>query len=178
MIDGQTVRVRPGTNLIDAARHARRPVPTLCHLPGVDARAVCRLCMVELEGSSALVAACSRLAENGMTVHTDSPRVSKVRTTVMEFVLAEHGECGRPHCEIEELGRRLGVEVHGRFSAPQADEHKRLYFDYLATHRELCVHCDRCIRACQQDGVIARAGRGRDVGMVFDTAHCIGCGVG
>ena len=94
----------------------------------------------------------------------------------MEFALAEHGECGRPHCEIEELGQRLGVGERRRFQAPQADEHERLYFDYLTTQRELCIHCDRCIRACPRDDVIARAGRGGGVGMVFDTARCVGCG--
>ncbi len=175
-IDGQPVRVRPGTTLLDAARHVGRTVPTLCHLPGVEARSVCRLCMVELVGSSALVSACSRTVESGMKVLTGSPRVNRARTTVMEFTLAEHGQCGRLHCEVEELGRQLGIKKHSCFQAPQEDEHKTLYFDYLSTQRELCVHCDRCMRACPQDGVIARAGRGREVGMFFDTIRCIGCG--
>jgi len=45
--------------------------PTLCYLENLTPVNVCRLCVVELEGSRVLVPACSRKVEAGMVIHTD-----------------------------------------------------------------------------------------------------------
>ncbi len=47
---------------------------------------VCRVCVVEVEGSRVLVPACSRKAEAGMAVLTDSERVRHSRRMVLEFL--------------------------------------------------------------------------------------------
>src|SRR6185503_6940552 len=47
---------------------------------------VCRVCVVELEGSRALVPSCSRRVEAGMVVKTDSERVRHSRKLVMELL--------------------------------------------------------------------------------------------
>ena len=68
------VRVPEGTTLLHACR-AGIETPTLCYLENLTPVNVCRVCVVELEGSRVLVPACSRRAETGMVVQTDSERV-------------------------------------------------------------------------------------------------------
>ncbi len=49
-IDGQPVEVPAGTTLYDAAVQAGTDLPVLCHDPNLDPVAVCRMCVVEVEG--------------------------------------------------------------------------------------------------------------------------------
>src|ERR1041385_6890614 len=71
-IDGQSVFVRQGATLLEAIRQQGGSVPTLCYLENLTPVNVCRICVVELEGSRTLVPSCSRKAEAGMKVRTDS----------------------------------------------------------------------------------------------------------
>src|SRR5262245_2591257 len=85
-IDGKSVRVPEGTTLLDACRSQNISTPTLCYLENLTPVNVCRVCVVEVEGSRTLVPACSRKAENGMVVQTDSERVRLSRRLVLEFL--------------------------------------------------------------------------------------------
>src|SRR5216683_4060749 len=85
-VDGKTVRVPEGATLLEACREQGIDTPTLCYLENLAPVNVCRVCVVEVEGSRALVPACSRKAESGMSVHTDSDRVRTSRRMVLEFL--------------------------------------------------------------------------------------------
>ena len=74
-IDGAAVRVPEGATLLDACRAQGIDTPTLCYLENLTPVNVCRVCVVEVEGSRTLVPSCSRKAEPGMKVHTGSARV-------------------------------------------------------------------------------------------------------
>src|SRR5580698_8839605 len=85
-VDGETMRVPEGATLLDACRQQGIDTPTLCYLENLTPVNVCRVCVVEVEKSRTLVPACSRKAEPGMIVHTDSERVRTSRRMVMEFL--------------------------------------------------------------------------------------------
>src|SRR5207244_8473274 len=85
-IDGQEVRVLEGATILDACRQLGIATPTLCYADTLTPVNVCRVCVVELEGSRALVPACSRKVEPGMVVRTDSERVRLSRRLVLEFL--------------------------------------------------------------------------------------------
>jgi NADP-reducing hydrogenase subunit HndD len=85
-IDGRPVTVPEGSTLLDAARRLAIDTPTLCFLENLTPVNVCRVCVVEVEGARTLVPACSRKAEAGMVVHTDSPRVRLSRRLVLELL--------------------------------------------------------------------------------------------
>src|SRR5207247_1976858 len=78
-LDGEAVKVPEGTTLLAAARQAGTSVPTLCYGDTLTPKNACRVCMVEVEGSRVLVPSCSRQAEAGMVVRTDTPRVRHAR---------------------------------------------------------------------------------------------------
>ena len=85
-IDGQAVTTPAGSTILDACRSAGVDTPTLCYLENLTPVNVCRVCVVEVAGSRTLVPACSRKAETGMVVQTDSERVRLSRKMVIEFL--------------------------------------------------------------------------------------------
>src|SRR5438046_3736948 len=85
-IDGSDVRVPEGTTILQACRAEGIDTPTLCYLDNLTPVNVCRVCVVEVEGSRVLVPACSRKAEQGMVVRTDSERVRRSRKLVLAFL--------------------------------------------------------------------------------------------
>src|SRR2546427_4693839 len=85
-IDGRVVSAPEGSTILEAARGLGIDTPTLCYLENLTPVNVCRVCVVELEGSRALVPSCSRKVEPGMVVKTDSERVRLSRRLVLEFL--------------------------------------------------------------------------------------------
>ncbi|MGA7463534.1 MAG: 2Fe-2S iron-sulfur cluster-binding protein, partial [Candidatus Korobacteraceae bacterium] len=85
-IDGESVSVPEGSTILDAARKLGIDTPTLCFLESLTPVNACRVCVVELEGSRALVPACSRKVEPNMSIRTDSERVRLSRRLVLEFL--------------------------------------------------------------------------------------------
>ena len=85
-IDGQDVSVLEGQTVLDACNAAGVDTPTICYGPTVTPVNACRVCVVEVEGSRILVPSCSRPAEEGMVVTTDSEKVTHSRKMVLEFL--------------------------------------------------------------------------------------------
>ncbi|HWE62979.1 MAG TPA: 2Fe-2S iron-sulfur cluster-binding protein, partial [Chloroflexota bacterium] len=162
-VDGQQVTVPAGTTLLGAIARAGIDTPTLCydsHLTPVNA---CRVCVVELKGARVLAAACSRVAEPGMEVQTDSPRVRLARRMVLEL-LQSAVETGTAPA-LERYAGRYGAQparLAGGVTVaqPVRGDDNRLYVrDY-----ERCILCYKCVQACgdevQKTFAIAVAGRG------------------
>ena len=78
--------VPAGTTILGACRQQGIDTPTLCYADNLTPVNVCRVCVVEVTGSRVLVPACSRKAEPGMEVQTDSERVRTSRKMVLEFL--------------------------------------------------------------------------------------------
>ena len=85
-IDGQPVRVFEGQTILDACRKLGIETPTLCYGETLKPVNACRVCVVEVEGARVLVPSCSRKAEAGMKVRTDSERVRHTRKLVLELL--------------------------------------------------------------------------------------------
>src|SRR5260370_39720891 len=85
-IDGHDVQAMEGTTILDACRHLGIDTPTLCTLETLTPVNVCRVCVVEVEGSRVLAPACSRKVEAGMKRLTDSARVRHSRRRVPELL--------------------------------------------------------------------------------------------
>ena len=86
-IDGaDRARRRRASTILDACRAQGVDTPTLCFADNLTPVNACRVCVVEVEGARTLVPACSRAAEDGMKVTTDTERVQHSRRLVMEFL--------------------------------------------------------------------------------------------
>src|SRR5690349_23974392 len=106
-IDGSEVLAREGSTILDACRTMGVDTPTLCQLDNLTPVNVCRVCVVDLEGSRVLVPACSRKVEEGMKVHTDSPRVRHSRRMVLEL-LASSVDMSLTSAEVHGWMERYG----------------------------------------------------------------------
>jgi NADP-reducing hydrogenase subunit HndD len=190
-IDGVAVRVPEGATLLAACRAQGVDTPTLCYLENLTPVNVCRVCVVEVEGSRTLVPACSRKAEAGMKVHTDSDRVRTSRKMVLEFLasaadlslassdvqrwLGEYGcdpaRYGPPapdHAAGERDATRPGEHQHEVTGAAADTVAQPVKYDNEAYVRDYarCILCYKCVEACGEDAqntfAIAVAGRGFD----------------
>lgn len=89
-VDGLTLRVPPGTTLMQAAALVGVDVPRFCYHERLKIAGNCRMCLVQVNGGPKLVASCAAPAAPGMRVETASAPVRKAREGVMEFLLANH----------------------------------------------------------------------------------------
>jgi predicted molibdopterin-dependent oxidoreductase YjgC len=186
-VDGQTVRVFEGATILDACRTLGIDTPTLCYGETLRPTNVCRVCVVELEGARVLAPACSRKAEEGMQVRTDSERVRLSRKLVLEL-LASSVDLSTTPVATDYLDRytaepqRFGPPAPasegrdharaGRHVAPDgrmaATVHQPVKVDnelYVRDYSK-CILCYKCVDACgdqhQNTFAIHVAGRGFD----------------
>src|SRR5215470_3479608 len=96
-IDGVQVQVPPGTTLYDAAQRVGITIPVLCHSPRLQPVAVCRMCVVEVQGARVLQAACIRQAEDGMVVQTQSDAVKRSRAMLTELLMSDYPQTASEH---------------------------------------------------------------------------------
>ena len=194
-VDGQPIAVAPGQTLRDACAAAGVDTPTLCWAPNLPAVHVCRVCVVEVEGSRTLLPACDTRAEAGMVVHTDSPRVRTSRKLVLELLassvdtstapslqaqLARYGgspeRFGPPSPPSSDRDARAPGHHHAVDGATAATVHQPVKVDNRLYVRDYgkCITCYQCVAACGEDAqntfAIAIAGRGFDarVSTEFD----------
>jgi NADP-reducing hydrogenase subunit HndD len=190
-VDGATVRVPHGSTILDACRAQGVDTPTLCFADNLTPVNACRVCVVELEGSRTLVPACSRPAEAGMTVATDTERVRVSRRLVMELLASSvdmdlaDADVHRWMDEYEARPERFGAVMepmdagerdargpghHHEPGDPTIAEgvHQPVKVDNELYVRDYarCVLCYKCVEACGLDAqntfAIAVAGRGFD----------------
>ncbi len=184
MIDGEAVHVQQGATLLDACRSVGKDVPTLCYLETLTPVNACRLCVVEVEGARVLAPACSRKAEGGMKVHTNSPRVRTSRKLVLELLASsvDLSTAQDVQARITEYGadpQRFGVGA--TVAQPVKDDNDLYVRDYSK-----CVLCYKCVEACGVDAqntfAIAVAGRGfeahisTELDVPLPESACVYCG--
>ena len=119
-IDGESVAVPQGTTILEAARRLNVHIPTLCYHEDQAVKAVCRICVVEVEGQRLLPAACSTPVSEGMVVKTASPKVIAARKNIMELILARHPQdclnCSKNgRCELQKIARDLNMTRPNRY---------------------------------------------------------------
>jgi predicted molibdopterin-dependent oxidoreductase YjgC len=162
-------------------------VPTLCFLETLTPVNACRLCVVELEGARVLVPACSRQAEAGMKIQTESERVRLSRKLVLELLASSVDLSTAPGlAELMERydarPERFGGSGRAATVAQPVKVDNELYVrDYAK-----CVLCYKCVEACGVDAqntfAIAVAGRGFDAhisterDVVLPESACVYCG--
>ncbi|NPU99609.1 MAG: bidirectional hydrogenase complex protein HoxU [Candidatus Omnitrophica bacterium] len=153
-IDGRDVSAREDETILQVARDNNIFIPSLCYLEGLSAVGACRLCMVELRGSSKLLPACMTHVEEGMDVITQSERLAKYRRMILELIFSERNHIcsicvSNGHCELQSLAQKLGlthIQVPYRFPRFQVDAtHDRFVIDH-----NRCILCTRCVRVCDE----------------------------
>jgi hypothetical protein len=71
-INGVQARFPKGMRIIEAAEQLGLGIAHYCYHPGLSAPAMCRMCLVEVEGAPKLVPACVTEIGEGQVIHTES----------------------------------------------------------------------------------------------------------
>jgi NADH dehydrogenase/NADH:ubiquinone oxidoreductase subunit G len=148
-IDGQPLSIPAGTTLLKAAQAIGLTIPTLCYHDYCTANGLCRLCVVEVEGTRTLVPACAVPVAEGMTVHTQSERVRRARRVILEMLAATVDLSDAP--EVLELLHAYGGDpahfpLAERRAPPVIDDNPMYIRDYAK-----CILCWRCVQVCAAD---------------------------
>lgn len=183
-IDGDPVQVARGGTILDACRAAGKDIPTLCYLETLTPINACRVCVVELEGARVLAPACSRAAEAGMKIHTNTPRVRTSRRVVLELLASsvDLSTADDLQVRLREYDADAARFAGGATVAQPVKDDNDLYVrDYAK-----CVLCYKCVEACGADAqntfAIAVAGRGfhahisTELDVPLPESACVYCG--
>ena len=98
-IDGRQLTGFVGQTILEVCRANGIEVPTLCYEPKLPGFGACRMCVVEVEGEDQPPISCSRAAEPGMTVRTQTPRIRQIRRTNLELLFSDHNAYCLPPCQ-------------------------------------------------------------------------------
>jgi bidirectional [NiFe] hydrogenase diaphorase subunit len=154
VIDGHHVSARAGQTILEVARANSIDIPTLCHLDGLSSIGACRLCLVEIKGSSKLFPACVATIEEGMEVATKSERLQKHRRTIIELLYAERNHIcsvcvANGECELQTLAQELGL-THVRLPYRNPRLTVDISNERFTVDHNRCVLCTRCVRVCAE----------------------------
>lgn len=149
-IDGHEVEVPKGTTILEAAKGVGTQVPHYCYHPGMSSPAMCRLCLVEVEGAPKPMPSCVTTVAEGQVVKTQSDNALGHRRSVLEFYLVNHPlDC--PICDMSgECHLQDYVHAEGRDEG-RGKEPKRVFGrdDFggdVLFYGDRCVMCTRCVR--------------------------------
>lgn len=195
-VDGARLEMAPGSTVLEACREAGKDQPTMCWAETLTPVNVCRVCVVEVEGSRTLVPSCSRKVEEDMVVSTDSDRVRHSRKVVFELLgssadlsladptiagwMAEYGcdaaRFGPAAPAVDDRDRRHAGHHPPPDPAVAETVHQPTKVDNSLYVRDYsrCILCYKCVQACgieaQNTYAISVAGRGFDARISTELA--------
>ncbi len=184
IIDDDTMIASEGTTIYHAALDNNIVIPTLCFHEYCSANALCRICVVEVEGARTLVPACIAKISEGMIVRTDTQRVRAARKTILEMLavsvdLSDAPDVQRMMVEYGAKPDRFPGSVEKK--PPVLDDNPMYIRDYAK-----CILCWRCVQVCAEDAQYTFAlnlkNRGFDtsISTFFDKqmteTTCVFCG--
>jgi ferredoxin len=175
-INGKVLTVDAESTILEAATANGIHIPTLCTIKGIDSRASCRMCVVEVKGERVFQPACATKVRKGMEVDTDTLAIRKSRKTTLELLLSRHAvdchhclrigssrcddldpafcetcffcDCVRDGCcELQALAREYKVDVLP-YSHQNIDQKLDKSSGTIIRNPNKCVKCRRCVDVC------------------------------
>lgn len=176
-INGRKLSAPKNSTILEAAVQNGIHIPTLCTLKGIDPKANCRICVVEIERSRTFQPACATKITEGMVINTDTPALRKSRKDTLELLLSRHSvdchhcmrigsskcddldpyfcemcffcDCVRDGiCELQALAREYKVD----FLPYEIEDAYKYPLDEstasVVRNPNKCIKCRRCIDVC------------------------------
>jgi formate dehydrogenase alpha subunit len=186
-INGESISTQEGKTILEVAKEHGIEIPTLCYHQDLTSVGSCRLCLVEVEGWSGQVAACTLPVSEGINVQTETPSLKSARKMTLELLLQSYCDSGEGGIDtefmqwVDHYGARLpeGVEAKTRYKI-DSDANPFVWVDM-----NKCILCTRCVRACteiQGRFVWGVSGRGHETRIISGAnttmleARCESCG--
>ncbi|MCI2425482.1 [FeFe] hydrogenase, group A [Candidatus Acetothermia bacterium] len=187
-IDKKVLPIDGETNILELVRKAGVDLPAFCYHFELSDFGACRMCIVE-EEKLGFIASCSTPPADGMVIRTTTPRLQRMRRTILELLLADHDRdctiCEKSgQCRLQELTLRFGIG-NIRFGKDREPLPRDTSSPSLVRDPNKCVLCGNCVRNCseiQGIGVLDFAYRGAAVQVIpafnksLAEGECVGCG--
>jgi len=182
-IDGKEVVAPKSSTILQAAKSAGIKIPTLCYHERLNPIGSCRLCVVEIEGYAAPMAACATPVADGISVTTHSDLLFRMRQESLKLILVNHAldcpVCDKAgECTLQDLVFEYGIKN------VESQLPKKTYDPVYATSLirywpERCILCLRCVTACAEiKGVYALSvsNEGGVHQLSVNQDRCVSCG--
>ena len=189
-INGELVKVKNGTTILNAAKSIGIEIPKLCFLEEINEIGFCRICVVEVDGEQDLVSSCNTEVTNGMVIKTDSDKVTQSRVSTLQLLASRHRfDCWRcpkdGMCEFYDLLKTHNV-VFEEFGPGIGRYKDQIFGTGISQDQTKCILCKRCVAVCTNVAA-AKVLKFRDddginpivsptPGLAFDDAGCTFCG--
>lgn len=187
-IDEQTISIRPGQSILEAAQSGDQYIPSICHHPQLGGLQTCDTCIIDVDGQ--LRRACVTEAQPGMQVQTQTDRVKEAQLEAMSRILKNHElyctvcDNNNGNCEVHNTAVYLQLD-HQKYdfqAKPDPPDNSHPFYRY---EPDQCILCGRCVEACQdlQVNETLTIDWNREVPRVIwdddvpiDQSSCVSCG--
>jgi NADH dehydrogenase/NADH:ubiquinone oxidoreductase subunit G len=149
-LNGVEATVPKDLRIIEAAEQLGVGIAHYCYHPGLSAPAMCRMCLVEVEGAPKLAPACVTPVAEGQVIHTESERARTAREGTLEFYLLNHPldcpVCDKSgECKLQDYTHAEGRK-HGRSIEPKRVLGQDDFGGDILYDGDRCIMCTRCVR--------------------------------
>ncbi len=164
--------------ILSVAQRNNIDIPSLCHLKNTTPTGSCNICVVEIEGSTDLVTACSTKASSEMKVYTESLKVINSRKdTIKSMLYSGNHNCAIRDfdaedwtdfqlkvieddktndlcpvwgdCELQNLAYKYQVNIKNEPGSVCKYEMERVN-PFIIRDFSRCILCGRCVKACRE----------------------------
>jgi len=151
VVDGREVVVKPGTNMIDAAKQAGSEIPYYCWHPRLSIAANCRMCLVEASNAPKLVPACQTPLAEGQIIKTTTAKVKDQQRATLEFLLLNHPvDCSicdqAGECKLQDYYMKYDFKPSRLEGGKVLKSKRKVLGPQVVLDQERCILCTRCVR--------------------------------
>lgn len=147
-IDGKSLRVEQGTNVLEAALTHGIYIPHLCHHPDLPELDSCRLCIVEVDGREGVTPSCKLLREERILLAGDA-----ISPEMCLFFPESMGV----EVYLDTLQRIMAMNLEGFVQG----HFTRLFPARVLPKREECAHLPEQGKGLAYTNSLVRMGKGR-----------------
>ena len=154
-LDGAVLEAREGETVLEAAERSGVRIPHYCWHKALGNPGNCRMCVVEVEGTTKLQVSCRLLAREGLVIRSVTSAARRAQASALELHLLDHpldcpvcdqsGECGLQDYYMD-IGRYPSAmredKAHAGKSIPLGP--------HIMLDQERCIMCTRCTRFTSQ----------------------------
>ena len=185
IINGQQGEFSEGITVLAAAKQLGFDIPTLCNDDRLAPVGSCRMCLVEVKGSSSEVVSCKTLLFEGMEVETHGALTETARIWNLRMLAGNY-----PAEAFEAFPDKPFHKLASKYGLTEADFcGDKVVIDnshtYIAVDMARCINCYACVRICadvQGQFVWHVLGRGEESQILpdsfgaFGDSTCVSCG--
>ncbi len=173
-INGTKYEVPEGLTLIQVCDIYNIKIPRFCYHEKLPSVGNCRMCLVELKGSPKLVSSCTTDVTDGMEILTESEKIDKARSSMLEMILVNHPLdcpiCDKGgECDLQDQTYKYGLD-RSTIKIDKRAVPTKSFGPLIDSYMTRCILCTRCIRfATEIAGVDELGAIGRNASTEINT---------